>query len=116
MHAQNRGPKWNSQRAVALRQHLLDFTQSLTRQRDDRWARAAEKRTEQVGMREAQGGIESRHKRLTRGLMQPVGEAFAEQRVIATLQRLEQKKDALHVCDGVFQWNRLRQSLTRALG
>src|SRR5579884_257986 len=116
MHAQHGGAKWNSQWTVALRQHLLDFAQSLARQRHDRRSRAAEENTEQVGMGEAQCGIESRHKRLARRLMQTVGEGFAEQRVIATLQRLKQKKDALHVRDRVFQWNGVRQSLARALG
>lgn len=74
---------------VALRKHFLDLTASLARQGYDGWSRAAEKDAEQVWVREPECRIQSRHKRLTRRLMETVGERFCQQRIVATLQRLQ---------------------------
>ena len=95
------------------REQPLDAVEIAARKHGDRWSGTGKIRTEYIGIVDGEDRSEVRYQRGTSGLMPTVLQRLAQTIVLAMLERVNQRKNALQVEHGVRARNRRRQRCPR---
>ena len=94
---------------VSRRQQLFQTLEIPAGDERDRRPRAGEERRENRWILERQHIAKLRHERSTRPLMPPIPHRFAQQVVVAGLQRMHQRQHPLHIEHGIPSRQRIGQ-------